>query len=133
MDILTTVCVFDSSSPIYTSASDLRRSLYAVSCASGFIYTSVSDLRRSLYAVRCVSGFIYTSASDLRRKLCVGFHLYFCVVVRVNVQYTCGPLVCNVHGPVACVTRSTMAKAGEVARWRSILAVTAANKYQIII
>ncbi len=35
---------WDSSiSPIYTSASDLRRSLYAVNCASVFIYTSASS------------------------------------------------------------------------------------------
>ncbi len=76
---------------------------------------------------------IYTSALDLRRKLYVGFHLYFCVVIRVNVQYTCGPLVYSVHGHVTGVTRSTTAKPEEeAARWRSIIAITAANKYKII-
>ncbi len=72
--------------------------------------------------------------SALRHKLCVGFHLYFCVVVHVDVQYTYGPLVSSVHGHVAGVTRNTTTKAEEEAAcWRSILAVKAANKYQIII
>ncbi len=47
-------------------------------------------------------------------------------------QYTCGPLVCSVHGHVAGVTRSTTAKAEEEAVRRRSIAVTAANKYQII-
>ncbi len=62
------------------------------------IYTSASDLRRSLYS---------------RHRLCVIFHLYFCVFVRIDVQYTCGPLVCSVYRHVAGVTRSTTAKAEE--------------------
>uniref|UniRef100_A0A673JK99 Protein regulator of cytokinesis 1-like n=1 Tax=Sinocyclocheilus rhinocerous TaxID=307959 RepID=A0A673JK99_9TELE len=63
-------------------------------------------------------------------QLCVSFHLYFCV----NVQYRCKPLVSSVHGHVAGVTRSsTTAKAEEeAARRKSIIAVTAANRYQII-
>ncbi len=49
-----------------------------------------------------------------------------------------GPIVlrrrpCSVHGHVACITHSTMAKAEEEAvHWRSIIAMTAASKYQII-
>ncbi len=50
----------------------------------------------------------------------------------VDEQYTCGPLVYSVYGHVAGVTRSTTVKAEEAARWRSIIAVTAENKYQII-
>ncbi len=76
---------------------------------------------RRLWRRLCVSFHLY---------FCVSFHLYFCVVVCIDVQYTCGPLV---YGHVACVTHSSTAKAEvEAARWRSIIAVTAANKYQII-
>ncbi len=73
---------------------------------------------------------IYTSASDIRRRLCVGFHLYFCVVVRVDVQYTCKPLVYSIHGHVACVTRSTTAKLKKKQLVGEASAVTEANKYQ---
>uniref|UniRef100_A0A673JEG8 Protein regulator of cytokinesis 1-like n=1 Tax=Sinocyclocheilus rhinocerous TaxID=307959 RepID=A0A673JEG8_9TELE len=64
-----------------------------------------------------------TAEKPLRRRLCVSFHLYFCV----NVQYRCKPLVSSVHGHVAGVTRSsTTAKAEEeAARRKSIIAVTA--------
>ncbi len=62
---------------------------------------------------------VYTYIFYLRRKLCVNFHLYFCVVFRVDVQYTCGPLVYSVHGHVAGVTRSTTANAEEEAARRS--------------
>ncbi len=70
----------------------------------------------SLYAVGYASVFIYTSAS-----------------LSTSTCSTHTDLVCSVHGHVACVTHSTTTKAEEeAAHQRSIIAMTAANKYQII-
>ncbi len=107
-----------SNSFIFILISHLSKIMYLMSSKkAGWelspIDTSVSFLCCSLYAVSCASVFIYTSASTM--------------------QYTCEPLVCSIHGHVG-VTHSTTAKAEEVAaRWRSITAVMAADKYQIII
>ncbi len=54
-----------------------------------------------VYVLVCVSLFLLavcTVTTTLKPNL------YFCVVFRVVVQYTCGPLECGVHGHVAGVT-----------------------------
>ncbi len=108
--------------------------IYCKQCAVTLIQRV--QWKRSLHCCRRTApGTQSRTCSSVQCECSKGWFILLCrtyavaFTVQAVCQFSCGPLECSVHGHVAGVTRSTMAKAEEeVARRRS----RDGGKYQII-